>query len=773
MTGSPGRARRLAAAAALATACSASEEPPGVEAPGAAPTGRLASEAGFVTDASCVECHPQHFEKWSGSHHDLAMQPADAETVLGDFDDASFTHLGLTSRFFKRDGSFFVNTEGPDGRMADFEIRYSFGFTPLQQYLIEFPGGRLQSLTIAWDTLEERWFHLYPDERIAHDDPLHWTGRYQRWNAMCAECHSTHLEEHYDPETDTYRTTWTEIDVGCQACHGPGGDHDAWARTLKEGETPNLEESALRVSFRAGDSRYEVDVCAPCHSRRHAVSAEDRPGRPFLDDFMPQLLREGMYYADGQILEEVYVYGSFLQSKMYARGVRCSDCHDSHSLKLKAEGNALCLQCHLDQVNPRFPTLVPKKYDVFEHHFHPEGKPGTLCVECHMPTRTYMVVDPRFDHSFRLPRPDLTLALGIPNVCNGCHADQSVEWSVEAVARWYGPERPPGARRAEAIAAGRAGAPDAEPRLIELALDPNQPAIFRATALDLLRRYGPAGVAALVEATRDPDPLVRAGAVRGLDRLPPEPRIESVTPLLEDPIRAVRIEAARVLASVPGDALDPMQRRAFEASLAEFEAAQWAQADLPSAHLNLAVVYASAGQLERAERSYGTAIEMDPDFLPARVNLVHLYNAMGRNDEAERELRAALARAPASVPAEGELHYSLGLLLAEEQRLDEAADSLARAAELLPARARVRYNLALALQQLGRRAEAESALVEAQRIDPSDPSIVHALVVLYAQQGQLDAARDWAERLVELTPGAPGSRQLLQRIREEQSARDG
>jgi predicted CXXCH cytochrome family protein len=747
-------------------ACSGSEELPGGEAPRAEPTGEAASQAAYVTDASCVECHPQQFEKWTGSHHDLAMQLADTETVLGDFGGSAFTHFGVTSRFFQRDGRFFVNTEGPDGRLADFEIRYTFGFTPLQQYLVEFPGGRLQSLTIAWDTARGRWFHLYPDERIAHDDPLHWTGRYQRWNAMCAECHSTDLEERYDPATDTYRTTWREIDVGCQACHGPGGEHDAWARTLKEGEEPNLDESALWVNFRTGDSRYEVDVCAPCHSRRYAVSAEDRPGRPFLDDFMPQILREGLYYADGQILEEVYVYGSFLQSKMYAQGVRCSDCHDSHSARLKAEGNALCLQCHLDQVNPRFPALVPKRYDVLEHHFHPEGKPGTLCVECHMPTRTYMVVDPRFDHSFRVPRPDLTQTLGTPDVCSGCHSDQSVEWSVEAVAKWYGPERQRDASRTEAIAAGRAGAPGAEARLIGLALDPNEPAIFRATALDLLRAYGPAGGAALVEAATDPDPLVRAYAVRGLDRLPPEARLESVAPLLEDPIRAVRSEAARVLASLPRDRFDATQRRAFEEALAEFEEAHWAQADLPSAHLNLAVVYASLDQLERAERSYRTAIGMDPAFLPARANLAHLYNGMGRNAEAERVLGEALERAP----DQGELHYSLGLLLAEEQRLDAAAASLARAAELLPGRARVRYNLALALQHLGRRAEAEAALLDAHRIDARDPDVLQALAILYAQRGELEEARYWAEKLVALAPGAPGPLQLLRRIREEQSS---
>jgi len=690
------------------------------------------------------------------------MEPATAETVLGDFDDARFDEPPVTTRFTRKDGGFVVTTEGPDGALAEYPVKYTFGFDPLQQYLIEFPGGRLQSLTIAWDTVRRRWFSLYPDERIPPDDPLHWTGRYQRWNLMCADCHSTALRKNYDLARDAYDTRWAEIDVGCEACHGPGSDHVAWAEARERGEVVDPAASGLTVDFAAGNSRTQIEVCAPCHSRRNVLVGKPRIGAPLLDGYLPVLLREGLYHADGQIQGEVYVYGSFVQSRMYRRGVRCSDCHDSHGLGLLVAGDVLCIRCHSEQPDGRFPTLAAKRYDTPEHHFHAPESTGARCTACHMIERTYMEVDVRSDHSMRIPRPDLSVRLGTPNACNDCHADRSAEWAAEATAAWYGPapERP--RHFAEAFAAARAGAPDAA-ALAAVADDPEQSAIVRATALEWLGRTGAAGLASIVGGTRDDDALVRAAAVRALMFAPPEAGIPAAAPLLSDPVRAVRIEAAAALAGAPGQRLPPAHRAAFAAAFGEFEAAQAVEGDMPGSHLNLGVVHARRGDLERAESDYRTALRLDPGFVPARVNLAQLYNEMGRNADAERELRAAVA----SVPEGGELHYSLGLLLAEEQRLEEAVPELAEAARLLPRRGRVRYNLALALQHLGRRSEAEAELQRAAAASPDDAAIVRALVIFYAQDGEWEGARTWAKRLVALEPGDPGPLELLQRIEAE------
>ncbi|MEX2401000.1 MAG: multiheme c-type cytochrome, partial [Rhodothermales bacterium] len=501
----------------------------------------VASEAmdtlAYVGRETCAGCHAGAAENWHDSDHDRAMEEATAETVLGDFDDAAFTSCGVTTRFFQEDGDFFIRTQGEDGTMQTYSVAYTFGYTPLQQYLIPFDGGRMQAFTIAWDTERQRWFSLQPDECIEPPDWLHWTGEAMNWNYMCADCHSTNLQRNFDLASDTYETTWSEIDVSCEACHGPGEAHVERARS----DDYDAEDGGLTV--RLTEAHRQVDTCAPCHARRRVIHPDHLAGKPFLDHYEPELLEEELYFADGQIRDEVYVYGSFLQSRMYANGVTCSDCHDPHSTDLKFEGNALCTQCH-----------EPATYDSFEHVRHPQGSEGAQCVDCHMPERTYMVVDPRRDHSFKVPRPDLTAELGTPNACNGCHADESAGWAAEHITEWHGQDRPPSFARA--IAGGREGAPEAEPELYRLAGDFATPDIVRATALSLLERYPTVRAAdAAVDLLQDSSAVVRATALRNLaarnlsaesDRQ----HASRIEPLLTDSVRLVRTEAARVLTMI-------------------------------------------------------------------------------------------------------------------------------------------------------------------------------------------------------------------------------
>jgi len=764
---------RIGALAFALAACGPDDSPPaatergspaaGPEASGSAPPSAEQERAAFVGSARCAACHASEAGAWRGSHHDLAMQVAEEGTVLGDFGDAKLASFPSVTRFTRRDGRFLVETEGPDGRTAEFEVKYVFGVDPLQQYLVELPGGRLQVLPVGWDVARSRWFSMQEGERIPPGDPFHWTGPYQRWNTMCAECHSTDLRKGYDAATGTYRTTWAEIDVACEACHGPGAEHVALAETGGAATTPG---AGLGVRFDAAHPRAEIEACAPCHARRSRAAIEDLHGRALLDQFAPSALREGLYHADGQILEEVYEYGSFLQSRMYAAGVRCSDCHDPHSLRLRAEGNALCTRCHSESPDPRFPGLRAKRYDAPEHHHHAEGSPGARCVGCHMPERTYMVVDPRHDHSLRIPRPDLSARLGTPNACNACHGERDSAWAAAAIARWYGPDRRKEPHWGEVLAAARAGAPEAGPPLLALARDAAQPAIVRATAVELLPGQGPEGEAALAAAVSDPEELVRLAAARSLGLLPFEARIEPAARGLRDPVRAVRLESARALGPLASEFLAPPDRRALFSALGEYEARERADADFGPAHHNLALLAEAGGDAETAESEYRAALRLDPDFQPARVNLATLLNRLGRNQESEALLRQALADAP----EDGEIHYSLGLLLAEQGRNEEAEAELRQAAGLLPRRARVRYNHALALQRLGRAEEAEAGLLSARAAAPDDPDVLHALVVLYAQAGLWERALPVARALVELSPGE-GPRTLLLRVEEELARR--
>ena len=483
--------------------------------------------AAFVSAQACAGCHTAQFDAWKGSHHALAMQTATTATVLGGFADAKLEHFGGTTTFYRDGEKFMVRTDGSDGALHDYPIAYTFGVYPLQQYLIGFPGGRLQALGIAWDSRSkeqggQRWFELYPGQQLKPGDPLHWTGRDQTWNYQCADRHSTGLKKNYDLASDTYATSWTDLDVGCEACHGPGSRHVAWAKAHTEGSAYPSGTDASRMDLtnwlkptdighwemnpETGIARRteklvstELETCAACHSRRKVIANNPTPGAPYLDAYLPALLDSGLYHADGQIDGEVYEYGSFLQSRMHAAGVTCANCHDPHSAKLRAEGNALCAQCHL-----------PEKFDVAAHHHHRPGSTGAQCVNCHIPTKNYMVVDARRDHSIRVPRPDLSVSLGTPNACTQCHADRPVQWAAETVAGWYPGGRETTSHYGTALHAGRIGAADAEQQLDRLILDQGQPAIARASALPLLAPYAsPVSEPAIKAAIHDPDPLIR------------------------------------------------------------------------------------------------------------------------------------------------------------------------------------------------------------------------------------------------------------------------
>jgi len=648
---------------------------------------------GFVGREACRPCHEAAFSSWQGSDHDLAMDVATANTVRGDFDDAVFISKGITSSFFNRDGRFFVETQGPDGEMADFEITHTFGHEPLQQYLVPFPGGRLQCLSIAWDSDRGEWFDLYPDQEIPPDDWLHWTRAAQNWNGMCAECHSTNLRKNFDAASNTYTTTWSEIDVSCEACHGPGSDHVAWAE-IQPMARPEIDDYGLVL--RTGDisSQEQVELCAPCHSRRSELGDWDHSTTALLHSHLPSVLDEGLYHADGQILDEVYVWGSFTQSKMYANDVRCSDCHDAHSLKLKFEGNGLCLQCHRADA-----------YDTADHHFHKkvyEGKPsdGALCIKCHMPEQPYMVIDERADHSLRVPRPDLSQTLGTPNACSqgGCHGDKPLSWSVDAFTRWYGQAKKP--HYGPTLAAGREGGPEARDDLVRLAGDALYPAIVRATALSLLGQYpGEESTRAFAVALADPEPLMRHTAINSVVAASPEELVELVAPLLFDPMKAVRMQAAVQLADVPDQLLKPYQREALSEALAEYRLAMEHSLDFAFAGHNLGNLAARLGDMAEAERYYWTAVSIDDLFYPAKANLAVLLNGQGRNDEAETLLRSVLD----AYPEQYEVAYSLGLLLAEMGRYIEAETYLSQAAAGMPEHPGAARNLRAIREYLAQR----------------------------------------------------------------------
>ena len=739
----------------LSVGCSR-EEPAQEGSPAAEPA--LSAQAEYVGGAVCVGCHEQEATQWRGSHHDLAMQVANESTVLGDFDDASFTYNGIRSEFFRREGDFFIRTDGPQGTLEEFRVTHTFGVDPLQQYLVEFPGGRFQVTTLAWDSRPadaggQRWFTVYLEDGIDSDDPLNWTGVFQNWNSSCAACHSTNLLKNYSPDDDAYATTFSSIDVDCEACHGPGSLHaqapEAWPLVLPADESRGWvfesgESIARRATPRASDA--EIETCAQCHSRRSQLAEPLQAGQPLLHAFRPALLDAGLYHADGQILDEVYVYGSFLQSRMYAAGVTCSDCHDPHSNKLKLEGNAVCAQCHLAST-----------FETPEHHRHEVGESGSACVDCHMTARTYMVVDPRRDHSFRVPRPDLSKVTGAPDACTGCHEDKSAEWSAATLQQWFPEGRTGNDHYGEALAAGRNWQRDRAARLSSLVADTDQAAIVRATGLSLLAQQPDATTFDAIRTALDSgEPLMQLAAIDILGGAPGEVRLQLLRPLLSHPSLALRAAAARQLAFVIKQ-LPQGQRVDLDAALEEYKAVQAFNSDRPEGWVNRAALHVELDEMVQAEAALRTAIDRFPWFAASYLNLADQYRRDGRHAEAESLLVAATEASPDDPGA----WFALGLAQVRGGQSDAAIEAFRRAVELAPDGPYYRYVLGVALNSTGLGAEAIAELERAYARFPAYRDIPLALATMHRDAGNKEAALRYARALLEISAEDPAALQLI------------
>lgn len=700
--------------------------------------------AHYVDEATCGSCHASEAAAWSGSHHAFAMQVATPAAVQGDFAGVAFAGSSGLAAFFSQDAEGHeVRASGADGGQGRYRVGYTIGVDPLQQYLLELPRGRLQAFSVAWDTRQRRWYELDPEGPSAPGEALHWSSAAYTWNYMCAGCHVTGLEKNYDVATDSYQTRFVQPNVGCQACHGPASRH------LDNAAAGGRVDAARDFAAVGGEA--ELAVCAGCHARHVPVGPQHRAGAPLLDAVVPVLLQDPLYYADGQIRGEVFEYGSFLQSRMHARGVRCSDCHQPHALALRAPGNAVCTGCHTAgaaavRAGIDAAGLARREYDSPAHHFHEPGGPGSRCVDCHMPTRTYMQVDARHDHSIRIPRPDLAQALGTPDACSNCHGDRGAGWAATVLAGRRGAAATQPGHYGEALHAGRTGRPGAAALLAGLVADHDRPAIVRATALDLLRGLAmptPATLGLFASALSDPEPLLRLQAVRGFALAGIERRGAVLVPLLADPVRAVRIEAARLLAGTALDRGDGADAARLHAVIDEYITVQRGNADRPEAHVNLGNLHAARGDAGAARRAFDAALRLDAGFTAAVVNLAELEAGLGRLADAERILRDALA-------AHGDaadLHHALGLVLVRRQRSGEALDALRRATELAPQEPHYLYVQGVAVHDLVDAGAGLALLQEGLQRFPDDRELLQAMAGYSRAAGDEATAQRHLDRL--------------------------
>ena len=719
---------------------------------------RISVHDGFVDEKVCTSCHAGQAAAFATSHHSKAMALADETSVLADFNNTRFEENGAEATFFRRDGRFVARTEGPDGKLADFEVRYTFAYEPLQQYLIDLGGGRLQALDIAWDTQRKEWFRLGEGSVARPGSTFHWTGPFYRWNRTCIDCHSTDPRANFQPQTNDYKSSYVATSIGCQSCHGGGARHVEWAKS-KPGDT------AGPALPRAGLAEVGMDTCLACHSRRTRLVGGYQPGGAFLDNFSPALLRSDLYFPDGQILDEVFEYGSFQQSKMAKAGVTCFDCHRPHEGSVKAVGNGLCTQCHGETAPERFAKNDPGgAFDTPAHTRHPQGSTGALCANCHMPERTYMKVDARRDHSFVIPRPDLSDIYGTPNACTSCHAGKTNVWASQALDKWFGTNW----RKRPTIAHAFGGAAQNDPASIEalrkLVEDGQQAGIVKASAVAEMSRLGGADVAADIKAaTGNTDPLVRLGAAEAAGNLPPEYRHGAIGSLLSDDTRAVRVAAARALGSTQSLEFLGDQRLDFEAAVADLKAYVQANADVAETQSAYGTFLFEQGRADEAEKALRQAINLDPGLPGARINLAELYRATGDGAKSEQ----TYAEAVAANPDQADLRYGHGLSLVRQKAMEDAIKELEAAVRLDPVNPRYRMTAAIALDSIGRTEDAFLLFDMVLADGATDANLLDTAIRIGLKLRLYAETLKFAEALARLQPN---NQQIAELVRQLQVA---
>jgi len=710
--------------------------------------------ATYGTSPTCKSCHEEAYVNWEHSHHALAERKVDDVLDGAAFDPPyRIPHGSQQSQTRIVEGKCQLVTQGPGGTNQPFEITRVIGVDPLLQFLIPFGDGRLQASELCFDPIHPGWFNVYGEEDRRPGEWGHWTGRGMNWNNMCGTCHNTRFRKNYVEPTDTYDTKMAEMGVGCEACHGPMADHNAWqAQHPNKTGDPTVRKIKREEMF---------SVCAQCHSRRAELTGNFKPGDNFFDHHHLTIPDEtDLFYPDGQIRDEDYEVTAFLGSKMHAAGVRCIDCHEPHTAKVRVQGNYMCYVCHVGPVvavtNAINTQPVGPRIDPETHSHHKIDERGDFCVDCHMPQTVYMQRHARHDHGFTIPDPRLTKELGIPNACNRCHTGQSADWSLDYIKQWYGSRTNDAVLlRARAIAKARAGDRTAADGLMRMVHNETN-AFWRAVAANLLKHSSaePNVTAALLSCLNETNSLVRAMAVRGLEPLVPSGNpavLAALRARLDDPVRAVRVEAAWALHhtldtnSTAGRDLQTYLRHNY---------------DQPSGALQMGVFLMDRGHLAGALEYFHRAVKWDPYSAPLYHALAVALSADGKSAEAVDALQSACRLAP----REAEYQFKLGLALNEVNRLNDACSALKKATELEPQYARAWYNLGLAYSAQGKNEQAIQALLRAESLDAHTAEIPYARATILARMGRMNEARRAAQRAVEINPNFRDATQLLESL---------
>ncbi|MCF7352860.1 tetratricopeptide repeat protein [Vibrio sp. CK2-1] len=722
---------------------------------------------------SCASCHQKQVEDWKQSDHFHAMEQATPEISLGQFDGRSIQYLGKPATFSQDDDNeLWVDFVDEQGKQHHLNIIYTFGYKPLQQYLFDAGKGKWQFIPFAWDSRTEqeggqRWFVLHPDEKP--NDTFHWTQQGQNWNQMCADCHVTDYKKNFDSNTHSYNPEFSALNVSCNACHGDDSQHIKWAKGDKSiknmGYDVNIKmrtpmfhknDNGDMVSVQPLVDSQQVDTCASCHARRAQLQDRTSP-QDIVNAFTPSLLSSDLYYPDGQISDEVYVWGSFMQSKMHEKGVTCTNCHNPHSGKLKLPGNDTCTQCH-----------TKTEYDTDSHHKHAKFKQGNQCVDCHMPATTYMQVDPRRDHSFKVPRPDLSISTGSPNACTQCHQDKDDKWAQQSLKTWYPNSKYQGkAHYGTVFHQADTGVLTSSTELSKIAQDANYSDIVRASALSRMSTLPDANaMVAIARAVKSDESLKKLGAIEAAENFPIAQRWSLLSPLLSDDALSIRTEAARVLAPIVPDLaqsakLSAQERDKLNQVLDEYRQVQAYQSDRGFSYAALGNLAINLNRLDEAQNHFNQAIKVEPNFVPAYVNLADVYRRQNNEAAAQKVLLKGVEIAPDNAS----LYYSLAMSYVRSQDKTKALIELEQATLKAPDNVRYHYTYSLLLKDQGQLKKAVAALERAYQLSPTSPDLTYALAQEYAELGEYFSALQYAQKLKALVPNNPQVDAFIQQLK--------
>ncbi len=722
----------------------------------------------------CGSCHAEQVKQWQQSHHYQANALARKATVLGNFDDQTLDDKGQIIRFFSRAEKLIIAMPNAEGKVQEYPVVHSLGYVPLQQYTFETTPGKYQFFPYAWDSRPkaeggQRWFNLYPDMQAF--DQFHWTQMGQNWNQMCVECHVTDYKKNFEASTGHYSSGYSVDHVSCDACHGNSEAHLQWAAGDKNiankgydiyigAQSPLFVPAENGVLKAVGELKpsEQINSCASCHSRRFAYKDRAKP-HDFYDQYLPALLTAELYHLDGQIWDEDYVWGSFLQSAKYQAGVTCSNCHNPHTGNTKLSDNGLCTQCHGNE-----------PYNQMSHLGHKAGSEGSACVDCHMPATTYMAVDDRRDHSFQIPRPDLSIETGVPNACNRCHEDKSPEWAKTQISKWHPESRFLGqAHFAQAFYAADRALPGADGELTKIAQDMSRPAIVRASALDRMSSTpGNNAIVAIMRAVKEQDPLMLQAAINAAEPYRIDDRWRMLKHLLQDKHLPIRAETARSVAEllVEPSPLSANEKKQLQTALQEYRAAQHFQADRGFAHTNLGNLSYALGDINNAEKHYQDAIKAEPIFMAAYVNLADFYRIKKDEAQAQSILKQALAVNPESNP----VNYAMGMSLVRQGEKQQALAYLNKAATVGEPSVNTIYAYALLLQDRGLRKQAIEQLLVVYSHTPGNPDTSYSLSQAYFAEKDFAKAYFYARKLAALVPGNPQIKAMVEQMRSMQKA---